>query len=100
MIYIFDVDGTILTTVDAHDYHNARPIPGRIERVNKLYESGNYIIYWTARGATTGQDWYAFTEKQLRDFGCRFNEFHTKKPHYHIWVDDKAQNARDFFKAT
>lgn len=100
MVYIFDVDGTILTNVEDGDYRKSRPIPGRIERVNQLYESGNYIIYWTARGATTGRDWTQYTEQQLRGFGCRFNEFHTKKPHYHVWVDDKARNADDFFKAT
>lgn len=100
MIYIFDIDGTILTSVHHHDYQNARPIPGRIDRVNQLYDAGNYITYWTARGSESGQDWYDFTRQQLLNYGCRFHEFHTRKPHYHIWVDDKAYNAQDFFKAT
>jgi hypothetical protein len=33
----------------------------------------------------------------LDDFGCKYHEFFTKKPHYHIWVDDKAINANEFF---
>ena len=100
MIYIFDVDGTILNSVQNSDYRNALPIPGRIEHVNRLYDSGHYITYWTARGATTGRDWYEFTRKQLVNYGCKFHEFHTRKPHYHVWVDDKAQNAEQFFQAT
>lgn len=100
MIYIFDVDGTILTTVPSGYYAAAKPIPERIAKVNQLYEQGHYIVYWTARGSTTGQDWYDFTRAQLLEYGCKFHEFHTKKPNYHVWVDDKAQNAETFFKAT
>jgi len=100
MIYIFDIDGTVLTKVHNSQYQNAKPLPGRIEQVNQLYDQGHYITYWTARGATTGQNWYDFTRAQLLEFGCKFHEFHTKKPHYHVWVDDKAQNAEVFFKAT
>jgi len=97
LVYIFDVDGTILETYDSK-YAECVPIPGRIELVNKLYDKGNKIIYWTARGATSGIDWYDFTKKQLDGFGCKYHEFFTKKPHYHIWVDDKAINANEFFR--
>lgn len=97
LVYIFDVDGTILETYGSK-YDACVPIPGRIELVNTLYDRGNKIIYWTARGATSGIDWYDFTKKQLDGFGCKYHEFFTKKPHYHIWVDDKAINANEFFR--
>lgn len=96
LVYIFDVDGTILDTKNGN-YDNSIPIPGRIDIVNGLYDEGNKIIYWTARGAVTGRDWYDFTKRQLEDFGCKYHEFFTKKPHYHVWVDDKAINANEFF---
>ena len=99
LVYIFDVDGTILLTTNSK-YADCVPIPGRIEQVNALYAMGHRIIYWTARGATSGIDWYEFTKQQLDDFGCRYHEFYTRKPHYHVWIDDKAVNAQDFFKAT
>lgn len=99
LVYIFDVDGTILLTTTGK-YADCVPIPGRIEQVNALYDVGHKIVYWTARGATSHTDWYNFTKQQLDDFGCRYHEFYTRKPHYHVWVDDKAVNAQDFFKAT
>ena len=96
LIYIIDIDGTIVDSKGS-DYRSAKPFTKRIEKVNKLFDEGNRIVYWTARGATSGIDWYAFTEKQLEEFGCKYHELHTKKPHYNVWVDDKAVNAKDFF---
>lgn len=96
MIYIFDIDNTILKTEDG-DYPNAEPIPGRIERVNQLYDEGHTIVYWTARGSVSGINWKYFTAVQLAKFGCKYHELHVKKPHYHVWVDDKAQNSEVFF---
>jgi len=100
MIYIFDVDGTVLSLVPPQQYQLAKPILARILQVNELYDSGHYITYWTGRGSDTGQDWYEYTRAQLLQHGCRFHEFHTRKPHYDIWVDRKAQNAENFFRAT
>ena len=95
LVYIFDIDGTILQP--AIRYAECIPFPKRIEKVNQLYDAGHKIVYWTARGATSDTDWYSFTKKQLDDFGCKYHEFYTRKPHYHVWVDDKAINASDFF---
>lgn len=92
MIYIIDIDGTICETINS-DYNNSRPIKERISRVNDLYTDGNTIIYWTARGMTSGRDkkeLRELTEKQLIEWGCLYNELRMQKPHYDVWVDDKA----------
>lgn len=92
MIYIIDIDGTICETTNS-DYNNSRPIKERISRVNDLYTDGNTIIYWTARGMTSGRDkkeLRELTEKQLIEWGCLYNELRMQKPHYDVWVDDKA----------
>lgn len=96
IIYIFDIDGTILKTVDG-DYPNSVPIPGRIEKVNKLYDEGHRIVYWTARGTQSGINWHFYTKLQLIRFNAKYHELHVGKPHYHVWVDDKAMNADVFF---
>ena len=93
LTYIFDIDDTILS-VKGHDFINAKPILERITKVNSLYSTGNRIIYWTARDTA----WHAITLQQLETAGCLFHEFRTGKPHYDIWVDDKALNASEFFK--
>ena len=88
--YIVDIDGTICETIDG-DYDNSRPLNYRIAKINALYDDGHVIIYWTARGAQSGKDWSRLTYQQLRSWGCKFHELRMNKPHYDVWVDDKAQ---------
>lgn len=97
MRYIIDIDNTILESTNS-EYKKAKPIPGRIEKVNKLYDEGHEIIYWTARGATSGLNWRLFTKNQLEVFGAKYTELKFQKPHYDVWVDDKAIRSEDFFK--
>ena len=53
MIFCFDIDGTICSTVNDGDYTKAEPFHDRILKINKLYEDGNTIIFNTARGFVT-----------------------------------------------
>lgn len=101
MIYIVDIDQTICTTVakdGKQDYENSTPIPCRISKINTLYDAGHTIIYWTARGSGSGIDWTELTNKQLRQWGCKFHEVRLGKPSYDVWIDDKAINDKDFFE--
>ena len=51
-VYIVDIDGTICTQNHfkdgSRDYEQATPIQKRIKIINKLFEQGNEIHYWTA----------------------------------------------------
>ena len=38
------------------------PIRERIDYINSLYEKGDNIIYWTARGSVSGVDLKEFTK--------------------------------------
>tara|TARA_R100001230_G_C5620805_1_gene130352 strand:+ start:61 stop:279 length:219 start_codon:yes stop_codon:yes gene_type:complete len=72
MIYYVDIDGTICTQEnknDTLDYDKAKPRPEQIQKINKLYDDGHTIVYWTARGTVTGIDWNDLTENQLRLWG-------------------------------
>lgn len=95
--YIVDIDNTICRTLWG-DYPRATPITERIAKINKLYHEGHKIIYWTARGAISGTDWSELTKTQLQDWGCRYHELMMGKPHYDVWIDDKAINSIDYFK--
>ena len=102
MIYIVDIDQTICETPydpinHEYRYHNAIPIKHRIEHINKLYDDGHTIIYWTARGSGSGIDWTELTHKQLNAWECKFHEIRLGKPTYDVWVDDKAFNDMEFF---
>lgn len=89
MRYIVDIDKTICLTNNSN-YYGSWAIRKHIEAVNALYDEGHEIIYWTARGAVSGKDWRVLTEQQLEDWGCRYHELWMNKPHYDVWVDDKA----------
>ena len=56
-IYV-DVDETICDydLKGPREYHLARPIKINIDKINRLYEEGNSITYWTARGSVSGID--------------------------------------------
>ncbi len=104
MNYVFDIDGTICETENS-DYENSRPITSRINFINSLYEEGNRIVFYTARGmgrsgnapAYAQTAFYEMTRNQLMDWGVKFHELHLGKPAGDIYVDDKGRKDRDFF---
>ena len=110
MRYCIDIDGTICTPTVGRDYHKAEPWQDRIKVLNKLYDEGNHIIYFTARamGRFSGHSHYIASEKakevlfdltkqQLNDWGVKYHELIMGKPHADLFIDDKGINCDDFF---
>ena len=91
--YCFDIDGTICTPGEGCgtcQYEGATPKKDRIEAVNKLYDEGNTIVYWTARGSRKQIDWTELTAKQLDEWGAKYNELRVDKPFYDLFIEDKS----------
>ena len=82
------MDGTICSITNGR-YEEAIPIRKNIKKINKLHDLGHNVIYWTARGTSTGFDWRELTEKQFKEWGVRYTELRFNKPEYDYWVDDK-----------
>lgn len=97
MVIRVDIDETICTSPSDRNYANATPIQERIKHINDLYDEGHTIIYWTARGATTGIDWRAVTEKHFKEWGVKYHELHLNKPAYDLFIDDKNINSDTYF---
>ena len=97
MIIYVDIDNTILDT-DGMDYAGAKPMPERIKKINDLYDEGNEIVYWTARGTNTGVDHTELTKNQLEKFGAKYHKLILKKPYYDLFIDDRNINSEEFFK--
>ena len=105
MIFIIDIDGTICGDSKG-DYQKAVPMEDRIQKVNRLYDEGNYIILWTARGMSRNngiaskayEQFFELTKNQLEKWGVKHHELRLGKPHYDIWIDDKAIFADEWFK--
>jgi D-beta-D-heptose 7-phosphate kinase/D-beta-D-heptose 1-phosphate adenosyltransferase len=100
MRYVIDIDGTICSTNEKREYEKAEPFPEAVKEINYLYENGNIIILFTARGASSGLNWHELTVKQLNHWGVKYHELIDKgKPNGDIFIDDKGLNAVDWRKS-
>ena len=105
MKYVIDIDGTICYKKEEEDYDQSSPIMNRIEVINKLYEKGNQITYFTARGMgrysdnqmLAIQEFYSMTENQLNSWGAKYHNLILGKPSADIYIDDKGIKDEDFF---
>lgn len=96
MIYYVDIDGTICNNTNGL-YFDAVPFRDRIAYLNQLFDNGDQIHYWTARGSSSGIDWTELTTIQLAEWGCKYTSMSLGKPSYDIWIDDKAMNCDTYF---
>jgi len=106
-----DIDNTICyyegNDTKKMEYDKALPYKNRIDKINKLYDEGHKIIYWTARGSVSRVDYYQFTIDQLKSWGCIFHDLivgyrdgnlcHSTKPHFDMYICDKSWNSESFF---
>lgn len=97
MIVYVDIDETICISPDDRDYNKAVPIEKNIKKINKMYDNGDRIVYWTARGTGSGIDWRLVTENQFLKWGVKYHELHLGKPIYDLFIDDKNINSETFF---
>lgn len=93
--FCFDIDGVVCDNIPG-DYERSEPRKNIIATINCLYDEGNTIKFFTARGTKTKIDWRELTEKQFEDWGIKYHSLIFGKPTYDIFIDDKAINFDDF----
>jgi|TARA_R110000796_G_scaffold64302_3_gene149091 uncharacterized HAD superfamily protein len=97
-IYV-DIDDTICDYeygTEKLNYNFARPIQINIDKINKLYDEGNQITYYTARGSLTGIDWYEITKNQIEEWGCKYHLLSVgEKPPYDLLICDKTKRIEE-----
>ena len=101
--YCFDLDETLCNTFNK-DYKNSTPITEMIDRVNYLYEQGNIIKIFTARGMgkfsgdidKVNDVYYELTKNQLDNWGVRYHELHLGKQSFDYFIDDKNLSINQF----
>ena len=92
--YVIDIDGTICKEVG--EVIGREPYMDRIEKINRLYDDGHTITYWTARGSVTKIDWYGVTKQQLSDWGCKYHHLSVgEKPPYDLLICDKTKRIEE-----
>jgi len=83
-----DFDNT-LTIGDNEWWTEERPIPNRvnIERINHMYEGGDYIVIFTARPWEVARKTVAWLiENGVRFHGVNFNKMAASK-----YIDDRSE---------
>lgn len=94
-IYCIDIDDTLSHNLE-DDYAHSVPCRQAIEKVNKLFGEGHTIKLYTGRGSFDNTDWRPFLERQLKQWGVKYHELITNKPHADVFIDDKAINTADW----
>jgi len=87
-------------------YMADQPLYKRIAKMNKLFDEGHEIVYWTARGMKTFKndpmkcyvELYQLTKRQLDDWGVKYTDLILGKPQYDLFICDKAVSDKEFFK--
>lgn len=102
-IALVDIDETICFYNGDRVYEEAIPSKENIAKINKLYDDGWKIIYWTARGGTNLKDKKRLkylrdlTSKHLHEWGAKFHELQMgdKKPLNDLIIDDKSKRIEE-----
>jgi hydroxymethylpyrimidine pyrophosphatase-like HAD family hydrolase len=87
MKIVFDIDGTICEEHPTFEKCMASVIPGALEMVNKCYDIGDTIIFYTGRGWAE----YNMTKDWLDRNGFKYHQLICGKPLYDIWYDDRSK---------
>lgn len=89
-IYV-DLDGTLTLETEGHNYIARTPRTKTIEKINKLYNSGNVITIWTARWEEDKE----ITLRWLRKHGVLFNRLILGKPTFDLYICDKVMHVEN-----
>lgn len=100
-----DIDETICFYTGRRSYELAEPSYNNISKINSLYDQGNIITYYTARGKESKIDYFELTERQLKDWGCKYHFLITgtkstdpknpTKPSWDLIIDDKSKRIEE-----
>jgi len=94
MIFLIDIDGTCCTDIkneESHLYPTAEVLPGSLEQLNKWYDEGHHITFFTAREAKDRD----VTIKWLDDKGFKYHGLIMDKPRClnandeYVWIDNR-----------
>ena len=99
---IVDIDETICFYSDKRQYDLAEPNYDNIAKINKLYDQGDIITYWTARGSSQPlsvlrlEQYRRLTKSQLNEWNCKYHFLELgNKPQFDLFIDDKAKRIEE-----
>ena len=97
-IYV-DIDETICFYDGIREYHLAKPHKTNINKINKLYNKGNEITYYTARASVYKdrlEEFTQLTKNQLKEWGAKYHHLSVgEKPAYDLLICDKTKRIEE-----
>ena len=93
-IFLIDIDGTCCDDIkneDSHLYAEAKEIPGSKNQINKWYNEGNHITFFTARDEKDRKVTLDWLDKN----GFKYHGLIMNKPRClnqddeYIWIDNR-----------
>lgn len=94
-----DIDETICFYSGKRDYYLAEPNFENINKINNLYDTGNHITYYTARGSVLKKrknEFHLLTRNQLQEWGCKYHKLSVgEKPNYDLLICDKTKRIEE-----
>lgn len=96
-VFLIDIDGTICDDIkneDSHLYPSAKCYPDALRIINKWYDEGNIITFFTARESKDRDA----TETWLKENGFNYHGLVMDKPRIkdgqeYIWIDNRKVRA-------
>lgn len=96
-IFLIDIDGTISEDIkneQSYLYPTAKVIDGSLDIINKWYDEGNIITFFTARESKDRE----ITEKWLTENGFKYHGLVMDKPRIkdgqeYVWIDNRKVRA-------
>ena len=103
MKYVIDIDGVICN--EDVPVIDRTPYVSRVKLINDLYDNGDTIVYFTARGMRSQNDhqiasdlkYRKLTEQQLNEWGCKYHKIVFGKPNADVYIDNKNMMMDEFF---
>lgn len=92
-VILVDIDGTVCEDIkneDSHLYSTAKLYPDSLDIINKWYDNGNIITFFTAREEKDRE----VTEKWLNSNGFKYHGLIMNKPRCndeqeYMWIDNR-----------
>jgi hypothetical protein len=108
-IFAVDLDDTLcvrpknIEHLGLEKYNHCSPLLDNITRINMLYDEGNTIIIYTARGMSyfngninlVYSNLYELTKKQLIAWKVKHHQLVMGKIHYDMLIDDKCMRPEE-----
>jgi len=96
-VFLIDIDGTICDDIkneQSYLYPSAKEYPEALKIINKWYDEGNIITFFTAR---EGKD-RIVTETWLKEKGFKYHGLVMDKPRIkdgqeYVWIDNRKVRA-------